>query len=576
MSVLHPALARLLWLKARGGVRRQLARARTPKGALLLVLGGAVLALAFGSIALGSFGSRAAQLGPQELAALLRVGLLALSVMTLAGALAARGLHIPREEIDVLFSAPLAREDLVRYRMVVNGLRSLPGALVLALVLAPRAPNAWCAACGVVLGMQGLGMLGQLASLELGTLEQRALKRFSGWPALIVWVGALALFAFVVSATFAGSATWFERPGLPEGLDSPSRMLVESGAARLADHPFVRTLALPAEPVVRLASAPTFARALPWLLLALAELALAFELIARRRIDFRELSLETASKVAERIRRVGRTGGGASAAAASARGGLRRMPWLAGRGPLGAIVWRKCIGIARKARGTLLVGLGVLAVSIFISSVAVRGRGLDAQIGRACALGMLGTFYLASALRFDFREDLDQMEAIKSWPLAAWRIFVATLLPEIALVSALLALAMLGRQAYSSDALLAIAPVVLGLPLFVGTWVALDNALFLLTPVRFVPGQSGNLQHAGVMLLQLFLRAAVLGALLLLVGLPVAAVWVAGSVLLSLPTALVAGLAAALGALVWSGVLVGLCWYGGRLLARFDVASERA
>jgi len=575
VSVLHPALARLLWLKARGGVRRQLARARTPKGALLLLLGGAVILLAFGSIALGSFGARG-KLGPQELAAFMRVGLLALSVMTLAGAVAARGLHIPREEIDVLFSAPLARADLVRYRMVVNGLRSLPGALVLALVLAPRAPNGGCALLGIVLGMQALGLLGQLASLELGTLEQRALKRIAGWPALILSVGALATFAFFMIATFAGSASWFEHPGAPDSLQSPSRMFVESGAARLADHPFVRTLALPAEPFVRVAAAPSLLRALPWLLVALAELALAFELIARRRIDFRELSLETASKVAERIRRAGRSGGGASAASADARASLRRMPWLAGRGPLGAIVWRKSIGIARKARGTLLVGLSVLAVSVFITGVAVRGLGPQAQISRACALGMLGTFYLASALRFDFREDLDRMESIKSWPLSAWRVFVATLLPEIALVVALLALAMIARQAYSGASLATIAPVVLGLPLFVGTWVALDNALFLLAPVRFVPGQSGNLQHAGVMLLQLFLRAAVLFALLLLIGVPVAAVWLVGRVLLHLPTALVSGLAAACGALVWIGALAALCWYGGRLLARFDVSRERA
>ncbi len=582
MSVLHPALARLLWLKLRGGVRRQVAHARTPKGALLVLLGGGVIALGIGSLALsgldarGAFGTRSSGFTPDELRSYMRVGLLALGVMTLTGALAARGLHIPREEIDVLFSAPLARSDLVRYRMVVNGLRSLPGGLVLALVLVPRAPSPLWAMCGVVLGMQALGLLGQFASLELGTLEQRALKRIGGWPALLLWIGAAFAFGIFLLATLAGSAEWFERKGMPELLQSPGRLLLGSGAARLADHPFVRALALPGEPFVRLAAAPDFARAWPWLLAALAELALVFELIARLRVDFRELSLETASKVAERIRRAGRLGVGASAAAVSSHALLRRMPWLAGRGPLGAIVWRKCTGIARKARGTLLVGVSVLAVSVFITSVAVRGSGADAQLARACALALLGTFYLVGALRFDFREDLDRMEAIKSWPLAAWRVFVATLLPEIALVVALLAIAVLARQAVSGGALATVAPVLLGLPLFVGTWVALDNAVFLLAPVRFVPGQSGNLQYAGLMLLQLFLRASVLFALALLVGLPAGLVWLVCESLLGWPRAIAAGLAAGCGTLVWSAALVALSWIGGRLLARFDVARDRA
>ena len=33
--------------------------------------------------------------------------------------------------------------------------------------------------------------------------------------------------------------------------------------------------------------------------------------------------------------------------------------------------------------------------------------------------------------------DLDQMEAVKSWPLSSWRLFLATLLPEVVLITIL-------------------------------------------------------------------------------------------------------------------------------------------
>ena len=47
----------------------------------------------------------------------------------------------------------------------------------------------------------------------------------------------------------------------------------------------------------------------------------------------------------------------------------------------------------------------------------------------------VGTLYLCAGLRFDFREDLDAMESLKAWPVRPWRVFLATLLPEVVLVS---------------------------------------------------------------------------------------------------------------------------------------------
>src|SRR6185295_14273765 len=65
---------------------------------------------------------------------------LVLVLLTLATALSNRGLYLPRSEIERLFSAPLARADLVRYRLVAGGMRSLVGGLVLGAFSARRMP----------------------------------------------------------------------------------------------------------------------------------------------------------------------------------------------------------------------------------------------------------------------------------------------------------------------------------------------------------------------------------------------------------------------------------------------------
>src|SRR5207244_4901759 len=96
------------------------------------------------------------------------------------------------------------------------------------------------------------------------------------------------------------------------------------------------------------------------------------------------------------------------------------------------------------------------------------------------------------------------------WPLRPALLFLATILPETVLVSGLLVLAVLVRAAYVGK----FHPALLGLiafqPLVVLTWVALDNAVYLFSPVRYTPGQEGALQHMGRTMVLFLLRVALL------------------------------------------------------------------
>jgi hypothetical protein len=312
---------------------------------------------------------------------------------------------------------------------------------------------------------------------------------------------------------------------------------------------------------------------LPWALACLALHFVLAELCARVPIDFRELSLSTSARAAARVARL-RRGGGVAGTRANREAATWRIPWLFGRGPLGAIAWRKCAGMARKARGALWVSLIALAFITLFATQIVNGPPEEEALYTPSLIALLGTVYLCSGLRFDFREELERMDVIRAWPLAPARVFLASLLPEVVLVS-LLVMATILIQALVAGGL---APMVLGvlacLPFFVFTWVALDNIVFLFAPVRFVPGQDGFVQNAG--------RRMIQASLLMLAFLVFAATGTGGFLGGYLGVSALGGsemLARAAGLAGLLAVLVAgdaaLVLLGGAVLRRFDVARDR-
>jgi hypothetical protein len=167
------------------------------------------------------------------------------------------------------------------------------------------------------------------------------------------------------------------------------------------------------------------------------------------------------------------------------------------------------------------------------------------------------------------------MEQIKAWPVPPRRVFAAMILPEVCLVSVLLMGAVFIRALMSEHLAPVVVAIILLLPLLVFAWVALDNAVFLFAPVRFVPGQDGALQNAGRGLVMMLLRMLLLAVVLLLGGGAAFATF-----FLAYEVGGVAkGVASMLAAVAVWGVLflvdLGLVWLGGVTFKRFDVARDR-
>ncbi len=555
--ILSRPLRKLVCLRLRGGFRRQLARLRTPRGVLLALLGIALFGFWLASAA---FSARTdAAFDPRGTASRVSLVALAFVLVSFSGALRHRGLFIPREEIERLLSAPLSRAEIVRYRLCTNALRSLFGGVFVAVLGASRMPNAFFGFCGALIAMVTLTVFNQFAAIALGALERGSARRLATLSRLLSVLGVAGI-VIALGALFTGT-------GLEEfpvigpffsGLDEPGASLHR-----------VTMVFKPWTSAIVATSTPEF---LGWILLDLVFLAALFEATARLPVDYRELSLDTAASVAARLRRV-RHGGGAAASRASLSSVVRRVPWLFGRGALGAVAWRKTASILRKARSAIAVAILVLLLVVVLAR-AITNREPGAYYG-PMLVALLGTIYLSAGLRFDFREELERMEAIKAWPLAAHKIFVGMLLPQAVLVAALLGAAV-ALEALAAGELhpITIGCLALLLPVVFG-WIALDNAVFLFAPVRAVPGQEGMLQNAGRMVVLMLLRLALL---LVAIAVGFGAFFLADLVVRqffagSRAVAAAIGLTAA-----WCAVVledVGLAWLGGACLRRFDVARDR-
>ncbi|MFN0243382.1 MAG: putative ABC exporter domain-containing protein [Planctomycetota bacterium] len=569
--LVHSALHLLVRLKIRASVRQQLLRMKRPSGWIFAILGG-VLILAWLSALLFSDrvawwrGSASVAKDPLIIP---QAGGLLFALMTIIGAFNHRGLYLPKEEIERLFSAPIRRTDLVRYRLLVNFLRSLFAGILFGALYARRTPVWFFGFSGVLVAMLSLPILGQATALLLGDAENRLARLARRLPLRgISFVLAIVLVAAIgVIATGALSDVhidrWLRR-AIGIGVDADS----------LASEPLVRLLLLPFKPWAAMIMAADAATFWAWFCVCVGIAVIGFELCARIPVDFRELSLATSADVARRLNRI-RTGGmGAAGGEISRRALGWNLPWLFGRGAFGAIAWLKLTAIARKARGALLVSATIVALVTFVITTMFSEPTREAAIFGALVLAGMGTIYLCTGLRFDFRQDLEQMERIKAWPTSPVLIFFANILPEVMLVSGVLALAVLGRALVTDQFHVELLAIVAWQPLATLAWVALDNAVFLYAPVKYTPGQEGALQHMGRSLVLMLLRMLLLLVVLALAGGPAVGTYF-GVRALSGDETLSTWLALAVGWCVLLAIDAGLLFFGGAMLRRFDVARDR-
>jgi len=394
-------------------------------------------------------------------------------------------------ETDFLFTAPLTRQQVLRFRLVRSQLALFVSAVFSVLLFSRgrfdasqllRVAALWLLYFTLQLHSAGV-------ALVRASLTQQGITGLRRKLLSIAVLGGLvtALWLGLRDALPAVEAAW--RVGFEEGAAALSQAL-RQGALGIALWPcFAVTGPL-------LASGPAeFAARLP---AAIAVAGVHYLWVLRSTLAFEEAAVEHAGRVARRIdaMRRGRVD------VPTRSGGVARplVPLSATGSPTGAIVWKNVTGALREFRPRTLI---VLAVVVLVMGWSLGGGGGSVASGGAgggagglvamLSLAVAGVVVLFGplALRYDLRRDLELLDVLKVWPVRARDLIAAQVLAPALLISAVAGIGLVGaffaslgwgalppvsqRMGYLLAALAAVPAVVLVLLL-------VQNAAVLLFP----------------------------------------------------------------------------------------------
>lgn len=533
---MHPALLRLLLLRARGLPRRLLRSLRKPARAILSVLGLGVFVLWAGMVWLdpGRAGDRLA-VETARVAAPLLMLMMCLSSLLFSQS---RSVQFSPAEVDFLFPGPFTRRQLLVYKLL-NG---LGGSLIVATLLSvpfARMVPSWSAA---FLGWLLALFFVQLLVMALALLSQAVAER----------VDSLARRALVVALGIAAVVTVWQLFGRNAADDLGGlRALRETSVVGVASAPF--------DLFALTMTAGSWSELLRFGLAAAGVDAGMLVLVLWLDTDFLQRSVALRQRLYERSRRVA-----AGAVPFRAHGARLRLPQPPRWGGAGGLAWRQSTSLLRRAGWRLLVVLVVLMC--FTRLLPARESGdLGADILVCLLVLIVATMLLDQLVQFDFRGEVDHMDCLKSLPVGDLPTAAGELFTPVAAATAMHGLLLAFLAVTMPQALLFLLAVAPFTPPFNLIYFGVDNLLFLLFPARPVT-TPGDFQQFGRALLTL---SAQLGIVTLAGGVATGVGALAHS--LSGGSWLAAGVAAWCVLTAWALASIPLVAWA---FARFDVSRD--
>lgn len=488
-----PGLVLLLGLQAKAWLRRVTRGVLTVRGSIFMVLG----LLAFAGIAISQYqvdegardGIAFQRFGP--------LGLLGLTLLSIFGSSRHRGIYFSPAEIDLLFSAPFTRRQLLGYRIGFLAFQSMLSVLFLTILFFRYQRNVFQGFLGLFLLFLFLTLTQQSVSLLTGTLEERFVARSRKLLGAVL----LALSGLVLAALFLPGV---EEVGVPDigallGALSESWLLFPFRV-------FTETLA-----------ARTTSGFAAWccggIAINVALLCLLFGLD----VAYQERSLETSRVLHARLRQMRRAG---RLPAPSSKLRLA-LPFPGRLGDAAVLAWRQAQEMLRESPTTVLLlallGLGGLVPLAIVARVTDETP-LEVGPLQLPAFVFL-TIIAVNWFRFDFRGDLDRMETLLTLPVSPTALVLGQVVVPTVLLSGL-QLVVLGAMlpvSWPDASLLLAVPAVLCAP-FNLLFVCLENIFFLLFPVRNIPGSPGDFQNMGRLMFLMLARMLILMVLLAIGG----------------------------------------------------------
>ncbi len=495
------------WLDFRNKVKRRVARLRSPRYAIALLLGLAYFFFAFGGPALlnGADRNPGAQ-WPTGIVTAAPFYLALIVIWWWLGPGTRFALHYTPADVNLLFTAPISRRQLIQFRLI----RAQPAILFTSLLVtlfAQRAAGPWWVhfpSAWVLFSTLNLHQIGA----ELVHTSARQHGR-AGWRRLRV--------PLLVFAAWVGALGWSIAHALPRmraagGFDGKFSVLSDAFSTPPA------SIALTP---LRIVLQPMLAvEALEWLAafgMALLVLAAHYLWVVRSGVAFEESAAEAAARTAAAIDAM-RSGKRVSLYD-RVRPRKIKPPWF----PLGstgepavAVLWKNILYFTRNF--SLFIPIVASCMAVFLGVIAYLEDGLRAgllvaglvYIGFAAVIAVLGPL----GFRNDLRMDLKNIQLLRTLPVDGPRMVAAQLAgstcamtaAQVSLVIPGVILVLLsGRAPHQALILAGSVATVLTLPALNAVALGIQNGIALWIPAwtRIGADQPGGVEFMGAQIMNL-------------------------------------------------------------------------
>jgi len=475
-------------------------------------------------------------------------------------------LQFTRAEVQFLFTAPVSRRTLVRYKLFRTQIGVILGAALLTVFFRPSSSaGGWMFFAGMTIVTTIVSLHGVGAGLRRASLAGHGR---SGWKWNAVPVGIVIAIVVTILGRIAIEWPHLSALSASASLTAEIQRIGTTGLTGVVLWPFRQLVRLPIS-----ATPAEFFAGLPF---AIGLLVAGYFWAMTSDAAFEEASAEAAEKLA-RVMKPGTT-------VPHIKPKARRAPFtlaLGGR-PETAILWKNLILLSRYASVLMIMFFLPMAIVgaaiVSTADVVAEALGIAALAGAA-----LATLFGPQSASNDLRMDLAHLSVIKTWPVRAAAIVRGEVLAPIAVLSAVAAMcigvaAMLIDSAPNGAALsvfdrgsYALALICLSSGV-IAVQVVAQNALALMFPawVRIGPARPGGVEAMGQRIVLMVISFLVLTIAVLPAAIATALMAIGLSFVLD-------DMPVVLPAMVGFAVLIAECWVVtgllGPVLDRTDLSA---
>lgn len=496
------ALMLLYGIRTRASIRRLFRGMKTPKGAMVTIFAVGLFSMMFVPNIILRLGH--SPLPTFDILTYAPLGLFAYLIFTLLTSMGEKAIYFSPSEIDLLFTAPFSRRQLLAYKMVGLLITSCFMAFIIVCAMAIYFPNLFFAFVGVATTFLFLALSAMLVTLLGQVIAEHVYSRGRQLIALILLVlFGVAMLQALGKLDFAGIGDF------------------QTWASAVSESAMGRIVLAPFNPFCYAMTAESFAKFVPPMCLSAVINACLIGGILLLDANYLETAVRVSQKIYEQSQRIRKSGGvSPKLTAKSMRWRISMLPSWDGFGPL---AWRQLVLVLRQSKGVMII-IGIVVACLGLPLI------FDVDVNKATRSPMVVAFVFGSLCYittifslqspFGFRADIDHIEVFKSLPMRSFYVAAGELVGAVSLFVAFHWAVAMGGMIVSRN--------------WIGWWLtgmafsipfnllvfSVANGLFLLYPIRMAAG-SKDIQTVGQAMIFMFCQMIILmlvAALCLLPG----------------------------------------------------------